>query len=50
MSLYPWADLDGASEGFTLTCSDEEALKIVEDSAVMMGQVVDMLGLDMSLG
>jgi hypothetical protein len=31
-------------------CSDEEALKIIKDSAVMVGQVVDMLGVDMSLG
>jgi hypothetical protein len=37
-------------EGFTTTCSDEEALKLVEDSAVMAGHVVDMLGVDMSLG
>jgi hypothetical protein len=33
-SLYPRADLDAAGEGFVATCSDEEALKIVEDSAV----------------
>jgi hypothetical protein len=37
-------------EGFTVTCSDEEALKLVEDSDVMVGHVVDMLGVDMSLG
>jgi hypothetical protein len=49
-SLYPWADLDVAGEGFAVTCSDEEALKLVEDSAVTVGQVVDMLGVDMSLG
>jgi hypothetical protein len=50
MSLYPRADLDAAGEGFTVTCSDEEALKLVEDSAVTAGHVVDMLGVDMSLG
>jgi hypothetical protein len=50
MSLYPRADLDAAGEGFAVTCSDEEALKLVEDSAVTVGHVVDMLGVDMSLG
>jgi hypothetical protein len=32
-----------------MTYRDEEALKLVEDSAVTAGQVVDMLGVDMSL-
>jgi hypothetical protein len=32
-SLYPQANLDAVSEGFAATCSDEEALKLVEDSA-----------------
>jgi hypothetical protein len=50
MSLYPWADLDTAGKGFTVTCSDEEALKLVNNSTVMAGQVVDMLGVDMPLG
>jgi hypothetical protein len=49
-SLYPRADFDVAGVGFTVTCSDLEAIKLVEDSAVMAGQVVDMLGVDMSLG
>jgi hypothetical protein len=49
MSLYPRADLDTVGEGFTMTCSDEEAVKLVEDSAVVAGQIVDMLGVDMSL-
>jgi hypothetical protein len=49
-SLYPQADLDAVGEGFTMTCSDEEALKLVEDSAVMVRQVIDMIGVDMSLG
>jgi hypothetical protein len=48
--LYPRADLDVAGEGFMVTCSDEATLKLVEDSAVTAGQVVDMLGVDMSLG
>jgi hypothetical protein len=33
-SLYPRADLDVASEGFTMTCSEDEANKLVEDSIV----------------
>jgi hypothetical protein len=36
-------------EGFMVTYSNKEALKLVEDSAVMAGQVIDMLGVDMSL-
>jgi hypothetical protein len=49
-SLYPRDDLDAASEGFTVTCSDEEALKLVKDSAMIVGHIIDMLGVDMSLG
>jgi hypothetical protein len=49
MSLYPRADLDTVGEGFAMTCSDEEAVKLVDDSAVVAGQIVDMLGVDMSL-
>jgi hypothetical protein len=49
-SLYPRADLDAAGEGFMTTCGKEEALKLVEHSTVTVGQVVDMLGVDMSLG
>jgi hypothetical protein len=49
-SLYPRADLDAAGEGFTTTCSDDKALKLVEDSAMTIGHIVDMLGVDMSLG
>jgi hypothetical protein len=45
-SLYPRADLDAAGEGFTMICSDEEALKLVEDSAKTASQIVDMLGVD----
>jgi hypothetical protein len=43
-SLYPLADLDAAGEGFMVTCTDEEALMLVEDSVVAARQVVDMLG------
>jgi hypothetical protein len=45
-SLYPRADLDTAGEGFTMTCNDEEALKLVEDSTVAAGQVIDIIGVD----
>jgi hypothetical protein len=48
-SLYSRAVLDAAGEGFAVTCSDEEVLKLVEDFAVMARQVIDMLGVDMSL-
>jgi hypothetical protein len=49
-SLYPRADLDVVGEGFAATCSGEEALKLIKDSAVMTGHIIDMLGVDMSLG
>jgi hypothetical protein len=49
-SLYPLADLDAVGEGFAATCSDEEALKLIKDSAVMTGHIIDMLGVGMSLG
>jgi hypothetical protein len=49
-SLYPRADLGAAGEGFAVTCSNEEALKLIEDSSATAGQIVDMLGVDMSLG
>jgi hypothetical protein len=48
-SLYPQADLDEAGQGFAVTCTDKEALKPVEDSAMTVGQVADMLGVDMFL-
>jgi hypothetical protein len=49
-SLYPRADLDKMGEGFATTYSDEEALKLIEDFAMTAGHIVDMLGVDMSLG
>jgi hypothetical protein len=48
-SLYPRADLDAAGEGFAATCSDDEALKLVDDSAVTAEHIVDMLLVDMSI-
>jgi hypothetical protein len=50
MSLFPRADSDAAGEIFTMTYSNQEALKLIEDSAVMAGHFMDMLGVDMSLG
>jgi hypothetical protein len=49
-SLYPRSNLDVVGKDFTVTCSDEEALKLIEDSAVTAGQILGMLGVDMSLG
>jgi hypothetical protein len=49
-SLYPRANLDATGGCFAMTCSNEEALKLVEDSAMSVGWDVDMLGVDMSLG
>jgi hypothetical protein len=39
--------MNAAGEGLTVTCSDEEALKLVEDSTVTAGHIVDILGVDM---
>jgi hypothetical protein len=40
-SLYPWADLGAAGEGFTVTCSNDEANKLVEDSTMMVTRVIE---------
>jgi hypothetical protein len=49
MSLYPRADLDTAGERFAATYSDEEALKLIEDTVVTVEHIIDMLGVDMSV-
>jgi hypothetical protein len=49
-SLYHWADLDVVGEGFAVTCSNEEALKLIVDSTMTVGHIIDMLPVDMSLG
>jgi hypothetical protein len=49
-SQYQRVDLDMVGEGIKVTYSDEEALKLVEDSAMMVGDIVDMLPVGMSLG
>jgi hypothetical protein len=48
--VYPRADLDVAGEGFVVTHSDEEALKLIEDSAITTRHIIGMLRIDMSLG
>jgi hypothetical protein len=40
--------LDAAGESFVATCTDEEASKLVEDSAVMAEYIVETLSVDMS--
>jgi hypothetical protein len=47
-SLHPRADLNAADEGFAATCNDNEASKLVEDSAVIVERIIDMLLVDMS--
>jgi hypothetical protein len=49
-TLYPWANIVAVGKGFAVTCTNKEALKLVEDCAVAARQVVNMLGVDMSLG
>jgi hypothetical protein len=47
-SLYPQADLDAVDEGFATSYTDEEASKLMEDSAMMADRIVEMLPVDMS--
>jgi hypothetical protein len=47
-SLYPRANMDVANEGFTTTCTKDEANKLVEDSVVTADQIVEELPVDMS--
>jgi hypothetical protein len=47
-SLYPRAEFDTTGKGFTATYSDDKALKLIEDSDVTVGHIVDMLPVDMS--
>jgi hypothetical protein len=42
-SLYPRVDLDVAGDGFVATCTDEEGLKLVEDSALTADRIVEMV-------
>jgi hypothetical protein len=47
-SLYPRANLDTTGEGFTMTFI-EEVSKLIEDSAVIASQVMEMLLVGMLL-
>jgi hypothetical protein len=47
-SLYPRDDLDAVGEGFMVTCTEEEANKLVEDSTMKVTQDIKMLPIDMS--
>jgi hypothetical protein len=47
-SLYPRGNLDVVGEGFMTTCTEDEANKFVEDSAMMMNQIIEMLPINMS--
>jgi hypothetical protein len=47
-SLYPRADLGAVGEGFAVTCTKEEANKLVKDSTTMVTRVIEMLPVDMS--
>jgi hypothetical protein len=48
MSLYPRADFNTVGDSFATTNTDEQALKLVEDSAVTADHMLDMILLDMS--
>jgi hypothetical protein len=47
-SLYPQADLDIAGDGFAVTCTNKEALKLVEDSALTADHIVGMVPVHMT--
>jgi hypothetical protein len=47
-SLYPRADLDVAGDGFAVTCTGEESLKLMKDSAFTADYIIDMVHIDMS--
>jgi hypothetical protein len=49
MSLYSRADLDAVGDSFTVTCTGEEALKLMEDSALTADHIVDIVRIYMSL-
>jgi hypothetical protein len=42
-SLYPCVDLDVAGDGFVATCTDEEGLKLVEDTTLTTDRIVEMV-------
>jgi DNA helicase IV len=46
-SLYPRANLDAVGEAFVATYTKDEANKLMEDSAVMASEVMEMLPIEM---
>jgi hypothetical protein len=42
-SLYPRVDLDAGGEGFAVTCTGEEVLKLMEDSDSTVDCIVDIV-------
>jgi hypothetical protein len=46
--LLPRVDLDTARDGFAMTCTDKEALNLMEDSALIANRIIDMVPVDMS--
>jgi hypothetical protein len=47
-SLYPKANLDATGEGFTATCSEEEATDLVQIFMESATRVIEMIPIDMS--
>jgi hypothetical protein len=47
-SLYPRANLDAVGDSFVVTCTDEEALKLMEDSDLIVDRIVDKVPVHMS--
>jgi hypothetical protein len=43
-----WSSTDTVSEGFIVTYTDKEALKLVEHSTVTTGRIIEILLVDMS--
>jgi hypothetical protein len=39
---------DAAGEGFAMTCSEDEANKLVEDSTMMVTRIIEMVSVNMS--
>jgi hypothetical protein len=47
-SLYPLAYFNAVGEERVMTCTDDEASKLVEDSTLMANCIIAMLSIDMS--
>jgi hypothetical protein len=43
MSLHHHANLDIVGDGFAVTCTNEEGLKLMEDSALTANHIVEMV-------